>query len=354
MDGHAARRAHGVGGTALPPTPVLDVRNVTVDFRSRGGTFRAVDDVSLSIGPGETVALVGESGSGKSVTSLAIMGLLPPAATVTAGSIRFRQRSGAVIDLLTLSGRAWAELRGDQMAMVFQEPMSSLNPLHTVGDQIVEALRLHRRTTRAEAVARGVEMLGHVGIPEPHRRLASYPHELSGGMRQRVMIAMGLICDPLLLIADEPTTALDVTIQAQIIELFRSVRNSFQQALLFITHDFGVVADLAERVYVMYAGQVVESGDVRTILTKPLHPYTKGLIASLPRIDRPVRGHERLRTIAGKSPDRGEIFAGCRFAPRCAWARQGVCAKAPVPLRTVTDGHEARCLLVTEIGGLNE
>lgn len=352
MSPHACAGNAAAGSLAdSSAVPVLELRGVTVEFRSRRGTFRAIDDISLSVVPGETVALVGESGSGKSVTSLAVMGLLSPNAKVISGSILLRQRDGSVVDLLSRSARELSQLRGDQMAMVFQEPMTSLNPLHTVGDQIVEALRLHRQMTRTEAVRRAAEMLERVGISEPQRRLTSYPHELSGGMRQRVMIAMGLMCDPQLLIADEPTTALDVTIQAQIIELFRLVGQSFNQALLFVTHDFGVVADLAERVYVMYAGQVVEAGAVLTILTDPRHPYTKGLIASLPRIDRPVRGNAKLHTIAGKPPERGETFPGCRFAPRCGSFKAGVCDVTQVPLASVETLHQVRCLRVNDIAG---
>lgn len=297
--------------------PLLEVRNLRTWFSSEAGTARAVDGVSFEVAPGETLGIVGESGCGKTVTSLSLMGLIPspPGRIVEGSSIRFRGR-----ELTTLPPRELRKLRGNEMAMIFQEPMSSLNPVYTVGDQIVEALRLHRKLSRKEARARGVAALREVGIPEPEQRFDEYPHQLSGGMRQRVMIAMALACEPDLLIADEPTTALDVTIQAQILDLLAGLRERRGMAILLITHDLGVVAEVCDRVLVMYAGQVVEAGTVEAIFHAPRHPYTQGLLASLPRLE--TRG-ERLRPIEGTVPSPLAWPAGCRFHARCphAWDR---------------------------------
>ncbi len=334
--------------------PVLALHGVNVDFTARGRAVRAVDDVSLTIGAGETVALVGESGSGKSVTSLAVMGLLPAGQAEVTGQIMFRRGDAQAVDLCTLPRAVMPEIRGAEIAMIFQEPMTSLNPLHSIGAQISEMLVIHRRAGRAAARDLAQEMLARVGIPDPVRRMASYPHELSGGMRQRVMIAMALTCNPTLLIADEPTTALDVTIQAQIMELFRTLRDLSHQAMLFITHDLGLVAEIANRVYVMYAGQVVESGPVRAIFRRPLHPYTRGLLASLPRIDRPQRDGKPLYSIAGRVPEPGRMPQGCRFAPRCTEAVAGRCDAVPPALEPATTTHAVRCLRWRELAGAED
>ncbi|TCR63162.1 ABC transporter ATP-binding protein [Bosea sp. BK604] len=336
--------AEGRADAAATP-PLLRVQDLRVEFATDRGRIIAVDDVSFTLRPAQTVGIVGESGCGKSVTSLAIMGLLAAGTgRVASGEIMLRRRSGAWSDLVKLPRTQLPDIRGDEIAMIFQEPMTSLNPLHTVGDQIAEAVFLHRGAGRAEALERAAEMLARVGIPQPRQRLGAYPHELSGGMRQRVMIAMALSCEPSILIADEPTTALDVTIQAQIIELFRSLQDSSQMATLFITHDLGVIAEVAHRVLVMYAGQVVEEGSVVEILKRPKHPYTRGLIASVPRLDRPERGQARFFTIPGQIPEPGRRPPACRFMPRCAHAEVGICDAAPPPLEALPDGGSIRCV----------
>lgn len=336
------------------PAGLLELDGLDVDFQSGSTEVRAVDQVDLRIEPGETIALVGESGSGKSVTSLALMGLLGPNGRSEARRARFRPEvSLPPIDLFALSARERRKLRGRDMAMIFQEPMTSLNPLHTIGDQIGEPLRIHMGASLRETRDRAIELLTQVGIPDPARRLSAYPHELSGGMRQRVMIAMAMVCNPALLIADEPTTALDVTIQAQILALFRRLRDQYRQAMLFITHDLGVVAEIANRVYVMYAGQVVESGPVAAILTRPRHPYTRGLLASLPRIDRPISRRESFYAIVGQSPDLRQLPPGCRFQTRCSHFRQGLCDAVPPDLVPVEAGHDARCARLKELEDLD-
>ncbi len=332
--------------------PVLDVSDLRVTFDTERGAAVAVDGVSLQIARGQTVALVGESGSGKSVMSLAIMRLLAKSAKVAGDRLVLRDREGLPRDLLGLSDKEMPEVRGDLAAMIFQEPMTSLNPVHTVGDQIAEAVRLHRKVSKRQALQRAEDMLRQVGIPEPASRLAAYPHELSGGMRQRVMIAMALACEPGLLIADEPTTALDVTIQAQILDLLRSLRESNGQAMLFITHDLGVVAEVADRVYVMYCGQVVESGEVSDIMSTPRHPYTKGLMASLPRIDRPQAPGTHFHSVPGRVSDPWNRPPGCRFAPRCEFARPGLCDVAVPALEHVASDHAVRCVRHQEIHGV--
>jgi oligopeptide/dipeptide ABC transporter ATP-binding protein len=323
---------------------LLEVENLRTWFTSEAGTARAVDGVSFTVDAGETVGIVGESGCGKTVTSLSIMGLVPnpPGRIVEGSSIRFRGR-----ELTALPRRELRKLRGNQMAMIFQEPMTSLNPVYTVGDQVREALRLHRAMGRREARAAGVQALREVGIPEPEQRFDEYPHQLSGGMRQRVMIAMALSCEPDLLIADEPTTALDVTIQAQILDLLAGLRERLGMAMLLITHDLGVVAEVCDRVLVMYAGQVVESGPVADIFHDPRHPYTRGLLDSLPRLE--DRGR-RLRPIEGAVPSPLAWPGGCRFRDRCphAWER---CASETPPLFAVGDppeGRASRCWLEVE------
>jgi oligopeptide/dipeptide ABC transporter ATP-binding protein len=319
---------------------LLEVTDLRTYFRTDAGVARAVDGVSFEVGEGETLGIVGESGSGKSVTSLSIMRLVPqpPGEIIEGSSVRFRGR-----ELLEATEREMREVRGNDIAMIFQEPMTSLNPVHRVGDQIAEAVRLHRRVGRAEARTQAVEMLRRVGIPDPAARAEDYPHQLSGGQRQRVMIAMALSCDPDLLIADEPTTALDVTIQAQILELLAELREKFGMAVLLITHDLGVVAEVCDRVVVMYAGHVVEQGSVREIFEAPRHPYTEGLLQAIPRLRRRT---ERLAVIPGAVPAATAWPVGCRFHPRCPymWER---CLGDP-PLLDAGPGRLARCWLEEE------
>ncbi|MBK7581504.1 MAG: ABC transporter ATP-binding protein [Myxococcales bacterium] len=294
---------------------LLQVEHLKTAFHTDRGALYAVDDVSFTVRQGKTLAVVGESGCGKSVTALSIMQLVPsPPGAIEAGKIEFQGR-----DLVALSDKDMRKIRGDQISMIFQEPMTSLNPVYSIGSQIVEAIRIHRKLSRGAARARALEMLRLVGIPSPEERIDSYPHQLSGGMRQRVMIAMALSCEPALLIADEPTTALDVTIQAQILDLLRRLQEELGMSILFITHDLGVVAEFASDVVVMYAGRVVESGSVEDIFQRPLHPYTRGLLASVPPMDssRDNGRPRRLPTIEGVVPDLAALPKGCRFADRC-------------------------------------
>ncbi|MCC8427872.1 ABC transporter ATP-binding protein [Reyranella aquatilis] len=315
---------------------LLDVKGLRTEFRSGGSSFAAVDGISFSLAPGETLGIVGESGCGKSVTSLSIMRLVPnPPGRVTAGEIRLEGRN-----LLDLPESEMRAVRGDDIAMIFQEPMTSLNPVQTVGEQIVEAVQLHRPLSAAEARARALEMLRLVKIPSPETRLDEYPHQLSGGMRQRVMIAMALACDPKLLIADEPTTALDVTIQAQILDLLRDLRERTGAAIMLITHDLGVVAELAHRVIVMYAGRIVEEAPVGLLFSDPQHPYTLGLLGSIPRLG--SDGDERLTAIEGVVPNPYAPPPGCRFSPRCALADAQCRAEQPT-LREIAPGHRSAC-----------
>ncbi|MBV8752673.1 MAG: ABC transporter ATP-binding protein, partial [Hyphomicrobiales bacterium] len=294
--------------------PLLDVRDLHTEFRTGAGTIRAVDGISYAVEPGETVAIVGESGSGKSVSALSILRLIPdPPGRITHGEVRFLGR-----DLMQLSDAQMREVRGGDIGMVFQEPMTSLNPVLTIGRQITETLEQHRRADRAAAYRRAVELLGLVGIADPARRLKQYPHQLSGGMRQRVMIAIALACDPKLIIADEPTTALDVTIQAQILELMSGLTRRLGVALIIITHNLGVVARYAKGVNVMYAGRIVESGPAAAIYHEPRHPYTMALLRSVPRLDRPRRA--RLDPVDGQPPDLTRLDRGCAFRPRCRFA----------------------------------
>ena len=321
-----------------PPAPLLEVEGLTTHFFTRDGVVRAVDGVSFTIQPGETLALVGESGCGKSVTSLSIMRLIasPPGRTV-AGSIRFNGR-----DLLALSEPEMRKVRGNEISMIFQEPMTSLNPVLTVGRQIAEALVLHRGLARAAAMERAIEMLRLVNIPEAARRAAEYPHQMSGGMRQRVMIAMALACDPKLLIADEPTTALDVTIQAQILDLMRALKEKTGAAILLITHDLGVVAEMAQRVVVMYAGRKVEEAAVNDLFDRPRHPYTRGLLKSIPRLGTGQAVGKRLAEIPGMVPSLREPIVGCAFATRCAFAVERCRVEAPA-LEAKAEGHNVAC-----------
>ena len=314
--------------------PLLAVEDLRVTFHGQDGRAnRAVDGVSFSVERQKTLGIVGESGCGKSVTSLAIMGLLPKGAAEVSGSVRFDGR-----DLLKASERSLRDLRGDRLAMIFQEPMSSLNPSYTVGDQITEAIVRHRDLSRKDAESRAVEMLQRVRIPTPEARFHDYPHKLSGGMRQRVMIAMALALDPQLLIADEPTTALDVTIQAQILGLMRQLKEESGTAIVLITHDLGVVAEVCDEVVVMYAGQVVERARVEELFAFPQHPYTVGLLGSLPRLD---RRRPRLTAIEGAVPNMTAPVPGCRFQGRCPF-RIERCAEMP-PLAAVDGDHLSRC-----------
>lgn len=304
-----------------PCEPLLDIRNLTVEFRSARGAVRAIDDLSLKVSAGEFLAIVGESGSGKSVTALSIMRLLPTqTALVSSGSVRFDGR-----DLLQLSPEEMRQVRGKDIGMVFQEPMSSLNPILTIGFQITESLKVHFGLSNAEADARAIDLLGMVGIPDAERRLKQYPHQFSGGMRQRVMIAIALACNPKLIIADEPTTALDVTVQVQILDLMRDLARRLNVALIVITHNLAVVARYADRIAVMYAGQLVEVGDAMNVFTRSRHVYTQGLLRSVPRLDEPRRA--RLESIEGLPPNLAQLPTGCRFAPRCP-LREEACSEA--------------------------
>ena len=316
--------------------PLLEIENLKVIFRGdRGGATHAVDGLDLTIGRGQTLGLVGESGCGKTVTALSVMGLLPKVSAEVSGRIRF---DGA--ELLSLSDREMRNLRGDRLAMIFQEPMTSLNPSYSIGEQIAESLIRHRGLSRGEARARTIELLRLVKIPSPEQRIDDYPHRLSGGMRQRAMIALALACDPELLIADEPTTALDVTIQAQILALMRDLKTSTGIAIILITHDLGVVAEICDHVAVMYAGEIVEYAPVDALFAAPQHPYTIGLLGSIPRLDAKA---EELAAIEGMVPNMAELPAGCRFAPRCPFVRER-CRQASPPLAVVGPSHRSRCI----------
>ncbi|WP_188262763.1 ABC transporter ATP-binding protein [Azospirillum tabaci] len=321
----------------------LDIRNLQTHFTADPGVSKAVDGVSFAVRRNETLAVVGESGSGKSVTSLSAMRLIPsPPGIIAGGEILFRGRDGQVRDLARLSERAMRSVRGNEIGMIFQEPMTSLNPVYTVGDQIGEALRYHQGLDRRAARAEALAMLKKVGIPAAERRLDEYPHQMSGGMRQRVMIAMALACRPTLLIADEPTTALDVTIQAQILDLMRRLQEETGTSILFITHNLGVVAEVAHRVVVMYAGRIVEEGDVRSLLKSPKHPYTRGLLACMPHLGQRRGDGGRLHAIPGSVPSPLNRPRGCTFATRCPLAEPACTAAEPV-LEPVGPDHSARC-----------
>jgi oligopeptide/dipeptide ABC transporter ATP-binding protein len=318
---------------------LLEVSDLHTQFRSGNEIARAVDGVSFVLHRGETLAIVGESGSGKSVTALSVMRLVPaPPGEITAGSVMFNGK-----DLLRLPERAMRRVRGNEISMIFQEPMSSLNPLLTVGEQIAEVVRLHQGLGRGVAWSHAIDMLARVNIPDPEPRALEFPHRLSGGMRQRVMIAMALACRPSLLIADEPTTALDVTIQAQILDLMRGLQEEFGMSVLFITHNLGVVAEIADRVAVMYAGQIVEQGTVAAVFARPLHPYTIALLASLPRVTEGGRDPtHRLAAIPGQVPSAAALPAGCAYAPRCVHATE-VCRHTAPPTEQALQGHAVRC-----------
>jgi peptide/nickel transport system ATP-binding protein len=312
---------------------LLEVRELRTHFAVDGGEFRAVDGVSFSLAPGRTLGIVGESGCGKSVTALSIMGLVPqPPGRIAGGEIRLEG-----VDLLELSGAKMRELRGNRISMIFQEPMTSLNPAFTVGEQIVEGILCHRRVGRDAAKTHALEMLRRVRIPSPEQRYDDYPHRLSGGMRQRAMIAMALACEPRLLIADEPTTALDVTIQAQILDLMRTLREETGAAIILITHDLGVVAELAHDVAVMYAGRIVEHAAAEPLFAEPQHPYTIGLLGSIPKV---YLERKRLAAIEGQVPI--ARVAGCQFHPRCPFAEER-CRREEPPLVDLGGGHEAAC-----------
>ena len=315
---------------------LLEVRNLRTTFKTSGGLVRAVDGVSWDVQEGETVALVGESGCGKSVSALSVMRLVAePAGRIESGEVLFRGR-----DLLKISEEQMRGVRGREIAMVFQEPMTSLNPVLTIGRQLTEGLEIHLRMTPAEAQARAIELLAMVGIPDPARRLAQYPHHFSGGMRQRMMIAMALACNPSLILADEPTTALDVTIQAQILELMKDLSRRLGVAMLIITHNLGVVARYADRVNVMYAGRIIERASAAELYANPRHPYTLGLLRSVPRLDEPRRA--RLDPIQGQPPDLTRLPPGCAFAPRCSY-RVERCSEAAPPLGKLTPAHLSAC-----------
>jgi peptide/nickel transport system permease protein len=349
------RRRKGKAGitrvvTSQPATPaerapdeaLLAVDGLTVEFETDQGVHRVVEDVSFFVRPGETLGLVGESGSGKTVSSLSILRIIPsPPGRIVGGSVRFDGK-----DLLQADFETMRRVRGAEIAMVFQDPMSSLNPAYTVGNQLTEALRLHEKVSRSDAQRRAIEILERVGIPEPEKRLNQYPHEFSGGMRQRVVIAMALICRPKVLIADEPTTALDVTVQAQILELLQDLQRETGMAVIFVTHDLGVVAGICDRVTVLYAGQVVETGEVHDLFAKPEHPYTAGLLAAMPQRH---EGDGELASIPGRVPPPDNMPVGCRFHPRCPFAIDGLCDVAPIPLESRADGARVRCVRHDEL-----
>lgn len=330
---------------------LLKISDLRVEFHTEDGVVKAVDGVSIVVNHAETVGLVGESGSGKSVTALSIMRLIAkPMGKITNGSIEFEET-----DLLTLSEERLRKVRGNRISMIFQEPMTSLNPVFTVGDQIIEAVRLHQGLNKKEALKKSIEMLRLVGIPSPEERVFNYPHQMSGGMRQRVMIAMALSCKPDLLIADEPTTALDVTIQAQIMELMKKLQTEFKMGILLITHDLGVVAETCDRVAVMYAGQIVEEARVKDIFRSPRHPYTVGLLSSVPGFSFGEEligpdGKPRLKTIPGMVPNLLELKKGCRFYDRC-YKRQDECIKKDIELTKADDDRSFRCIFPENISG---
>ncbi|WP_319760856.1 ABC transporter ATP-binding protein [Maridesulfovibrio sp.] len=315
--------------------PILKIKNLTTSFATPGGIIKAVDNASLDLGQGETLAIVGESGCGKTVLSLSVMGLIPdPPGRITAGQVIYRDQ-----DLVTLSEEEMQKIRGNRLSMIFQEPMTSLNPVFKIGDQISETLRLHKRMDKKQALEAAVDALKLVGIPNPHKRINNFPHELSGGMRQRVMIAMALVCSPEILIADEPTTALDVTIQAQILRLLDELKHKMNGSLMLITHDLGVVARVATRVTVMYAGQVVESASISELFKEPLHPYTEGLLNSVPRLG----CKEDLTPIPGNVPALQNLPQGCSFHPRCKRAFD-LCREQKPRLLNI-ENRQVRCWL---------
>jgi oligopeptide/dipeptide ABC transporter ATP-binding protein len=337
-----------MSATLTAADTVLEVVDLHTHFETDRGTVAAVNGVTFSIKRGQTLALVGESGCGKSVTSYSLLRLIQPPGRIVSGRILLNSRTSGVIDIARLrdDDDLLYAVRGGLVSMIFQEPSVALSPVHRIGDQIIEALQLHRPVSREEARTRAIEMLRRVGISAPERRIDQYPHEISGGMRQRVVIAMALMCSPELLIADEPTTALDVTIQAQILQLIRQIQQDLGCSVLFITHDLGVVAQVADEVAVMYLGRIVEQGPVRTVLREPRHPYTRGLLLCRPSIG----SGDRLETIPGTVPSPANVPPGCPFHPRCAFAVAGRCDRGgPPPLETAAPGHEVACVRHREI-----
>ena len=335
-------------GVARANETLLDVKDVKTHFFTDEGVVKAVDGVNLSLKRGQTLCVVGESGCGKSVTARSILRIVPPPGEIVSGAINFRERDGGTIDLARLNpkGREIRRIRGGEISMIFQEPMSSLSPVHTIGSQIMEAILLHLPVSRQEARKRAVSMLDLVGIPRPSEQLDAYSFELSGGMRQRAMIAIALACEPQLLIADEPTTALDVTTQANILDLIRDLQQASGMSVLFITHDLGVVAEIADDVVVMYLGRDVESGDVDSIFHDPKHPYTRALLQSIPRYD--SRQTSRLYSIKGSVPHPFDRPPGCPFHPRCDDFIAGKCNKLDPPRQQISSGQSARCLLYAD------
>lgn len=322
---------------------LLEVENLETHFPTRAGLVKAVNDVSFYVDESEMLGLVGESGCGKSITALSVMRLIALPGKIVGGSIKFKGE-----ELTTASNERMREIRGDDISMIFQDPMTSLNPVFTVGEQIAEALRLHRNMNKKQAWEAAIEAMNEVAIPAPARRAANYPHQLSGGMRQRVMIAMALACDPELLIADEPTTALDVTIQAQILELLNELRQTRKLAVLLITHDLGVVAETVDRVCVMYTGKIVEESSVEEIFAKPKHPYTQGLLRSVPKLSgKAIEKAARLETIEGVVPNPTALPPGCHFAPRCEFKME-ICERGEIPLYKLENDVKVRCVLYDE------
>ena len=321
--------------------PLLRIDDLRIDFATEHGWANVVNGVSFDVAENEIVGLVGESGSGKTVTSLSILGLIPnPPGRKSGGHIWYRDK-----DLTDLPKKELRDIRGNEISMIFQEPMTSLNPAFTIGDQIAEVYRRHRGGGKKAALARAAEMLDLVGIPNANKRVKDYPHEFSGGMRQRAMIAMALVCDPKLLIADEPTTALDVTVQAQILELLSKVREEMGTGIIFITHDLGVVAELCDKVVVMYAGEVVETAVGRDLFVQPRHPYTEGLLTAMPQLG---ARNEQLASIPGRSPEPWAMPGGCRFNPRCKYT-EDVCRSTMIPLEVLNDGRSSRCVRINEL-----
>jgi len=336
--------------SASTTAPTLRVENISVGFRRGGTLIPTVHDVSFFVRPGETLALVGESGSGKSVTNLAMMQLTPPAPrTIVAGRALLTCKDGVARDLIAASREEIRAIRGNEIAMIFQEPMTSLNPVCAIGDQIAEAILLHRKISRRQALRDAAELLNFVGIPDAAKRLSSYPHHLSGGMRQRVMIAMAISCQPRVIVADEPTTALDVTVQAQILDLLKKLQEQTGTAIIFITHNLGVVAEVADRVMVMYGGRLVEEADLARLFERPLMPYTAALLNSVPRMDMAGRRDVVLDAICGSVPDPSHLPSGCAFHPRCNFFVVGRCDVSQPPLDAVDEGRKVRCLRWREI-----
>jgi oligopeptide/dipeptide ABC transporter ATP-binding protein len=320
---------------------LLEVKNLQTHFPTRAGLVKAVNDVSFYVDAGEMLGLVGESGCGKSITALSIMRLIAPPGKIAGGSIKFKGE-----ELTTATNERMREIRGDDISMIFQDPMTSLNPVFTVGEQIAEALRLHRNMNKEQAWKASIDAMHEVAIPDPSRRVKDYPHQLSGGMRQRVMIAMALACNPELIIADEPTTALDVTIQAQILDLLNNLRETRKLAVLLITHDLGVVAETCDRVCVMYTGKIVEESNVDELFANPKHPYTRGLLKSVPKLSaKDIAKSARLQTIEGTVPSPTNLPDGCHFAPRCEFCMEGICTRSEIPLYQLESSVKVRCVL---------